>query len=226
MFSFRAPALAALILAPVAAHAAADGDLSLQAGVASDYISKGISKTQGDPQIWGRAEYARGDAYVGTWASNVKIPQRSDAEVHFYAGYKPEAWGYDFDFIAFYKTYPGTLDGVDHDLVEFRGDVGRTIGPLNARLRVEWTPDNFGSSEEALWVEGRAAWKVARKTELSAAIGRREQEGGNDYTAWNVGVKRSLIDRLSADLRWYDTNGHDFGDNYDGRLVVALTASF
>ena len=51
-------------------------------------------------------------------------------------------------------------------------------------------------------------------------------ENGADYNAWNVGVNHTLSDNLALDVRWYDTDAHDFpGDRYDGRPVAALTAS-
>lgn len=60
----------------------------------------------------------------------------------------------------------------------------------------------------------------------SVAVAERIANGGTDYTAWNADVKRNLTDELTLDLRWYDTDGHGFGDAYDGRLVGALTYSF
>ena len=31
------------------------------------------------------------------------------------------------------------------------------------------------------------------------------------------------VRKLALDLRWYDTDSHALGENYDGRLVGALT---
>jgi hypothetical protein len=39
-------------------------------------------------------------------------------------------------------------------------------------------------------------------------------------------VKYNLTERWAADVRWYDTDSHDLGDNYDGRLVGALSFNF
>ncbi|MCP6172669.1 hypothetical protein NL400_27320, partial [Klebsiella pneumoniae] len=64
------------------------------------------------------------------------------------------------------------------------------------------------------------------RTKASAAIADRSADGGADYRAWNAGVKHKLTDALAVDLRWYDTDSHDLGDNYDGRLVAAATYSF
>ena len=37
---------------------------------------------------------------------------------------------------------------------------------------------------------------------------------------------QSFQQRFAVDVRWYDTDSHALGDNYDGRLVGALTYAF
>ena len=54
----------------------------------------------------------------------------------------------------------------------------------------------------------------------------RSADGGADYNAWNLGVKHNLSERWAIDARWYDTDSHALGDNYDGRLVGALSFNF
>jgi uncharacterized protein (TIGR02001 family) len=220
---FVLPILTAALALPAAAHA---GDWSWQFGAATDYISKGISKSDENPQGWGRAEWSERDFYAGGFATNADLPAGGNAELQLYGGWRPEAYGYEWDLGVIYKNYPGTHSGLTDDMVEFKAEASRAIGPLKGRLHVDWTPDNYGSAKQALWVDTRLGWAVTPKTEISAGLGRREQDGGADYTAWNVGVRQQITDRLSGDLRWYDTNGHEFGDVYDGRLVAAITATF
>lgn len=196
-----------------------------QIGVSTDYMSKGASKTDGDPQIWGRLEAAQGGLYAGGWASNLKVKQDADAEIHLYLGHRRTVGGYSADVSAFFKTFPHAR-GASDDMVEFRSDVGHNIGPLSGRLRIEWTPDNFGAAKQALWVEARVAWPLSPGNEVSAAIGRRTQNGGSDHVAWNLGLNHALTPRLSADLRWFDTDRHSLSDNHRGRLVAGLTSSF
>ena len=64
------------------------------------------------------------------------------------------------------------------------------------------------------------------RTRASVALGERITDTGAEYTAWNVGVKRKLTDHLAADVRWYDTDQHELGERYEGRLVGALTYAF
>lgn len=217
---------AAVVVCSAAASSAFGADWSGQVGLASEYISKGAGKSDGQAQVWGRAEVARGGAYAGTWVSTLEVPQAADAEVQVYAGRREKFGATGVDVAAFYKTFPGTRSGVDRDMVELRADVSRKLGPVQGRLRAEWTPDNFGVAKQALWLEGRLAWALSAVDEVSIAIGERRQEHGSDYLAWNVGVRRALTETLSADLRWFDTDNHRAGDAYQGRIVVGLTASF
>ncbi len=60
----------------------------------------------------------------------------------------------------------------------------------------------------------------------SAAVARRAQANGADYTAWNAGAQVALGRHLALDLRWYDTDSHERGDAYHGRAVAAVTLRY
>ena len=47
-----------------------------------------------------------------------------------------------------------------------------------------------------------------------------------DYTTWNLGAAYQLTDTLALDLRYHDTDQHDFGDIYGARAVATLKATF
>ena len=60
----------------------------------------------------------------------------------------------------------------------------------------------------------------------SAEIGRREQDNAPDYTAWNAGVTYALTDSLGLDVRYYDTNAAEFGEQYEDALVAEIAYAF
>lgn len=225
LLSAASSALVLAVAAPAAAQDTSGIDWTVQLGANTDYVSKGVSKSNGDPSVWGRVEGQHGDLFAGGFLTSADT-QGANAEAQLYVGWRPEAFGYEWEFATTYKAFPGSNPGVDDDLVEFRADASRAIGPVSGRLRVEYTPDNAGPAKQAWWVEGRASWKFRPTTSASIGLGRREQELGADYTAWNVGLTQKFGDHLSGDLRWYDTDGHAFGDNYEGRLVAGITATF
>jgi uncharacterized protein (TIGR02001 family) len=194
--------------------------------VASEYISKGAGKSGGDPHASLRLERGFGGNYAGAWFGNVETSQGADSEIHLYAGRTARWAGAEFDVRAFYKTLPGTRDGVQEDHLEFRADAARSLAGNKLRLRVEFAPDGYATAEEAWWIEGQASRKLTPKLTGSVALGAREQNGGSDYTAWNAGLRYAVSERLGVDLRWYDTDSHRLSDNHEGRLVAAATVGF
>ena len=207
----------------VQAHAIAAPDFSAQVGVASEYVGKGLGKSAGDPSVNGSVEISTGAFYANVFASTAKLSQGSDAEIVSAVGWRPEAAGYKFDLSVVNRDLPGTRAGVDANYWEYQADASRKIGPVSTRLRVNYTPDGFAATKEAWWVELQGTVSVGPKTKASVAIADRTADGGAEYAAWNVGVKHKLTEKLALDVRWYDTDSHALGENYDGRLVGALT---
>jgi len=201
-------------------------DSSVQIGVASEYVGKGLGKSAGDPSVNGAVEVSSSDFYASVFASTAKLSQGSDAEIVSAIGWRPDAAGFQFDLSVVNRDLPGTRAGVDANFWEYQADASRKLGPVNTRLRINYTPDGFAATREAWWVELQGTVSVGPKTKASAAIADRTADGGAEYAAWNVGVKHKLTEKLAADVRWYDTDSHALGENYDGRLVGALTYAF
>jgi len=200
--------------------------VSGQVGLASEYIGKGIGKSNGEPSVLGSAEIGTGQAYASVFASTAELSQGGDSEIITTLGWRPTAGGVKFDLAILNRDLPGTRDGVDSNYFEYQADATRAFGRVTARLRVNYTPDGFAATREAWWVELQAGIALDGKTKATVALANRSADGGAEYVAWNVGVKRKLTDAVSADLRFYDTDGHSFGEAYEGRLVAALTYSF
>ena len=219
------PLAAGLFL--LASHASAEElKLSGTAQIATDYMSKGTSKNGGEPALSGSLEASSGVFYAGTWASEAVTSQGGDAELHLYAGARPELAGFKWDLRAMAKTIPGTAPGVQESYAEFRADATRAFGKAKARVRVEYSPDNYGATRQAWWVEGQLSHPIGTRFTASAALGRREQDGGADYTAWNIGGAVKVTDRVALDMRWYDTDSHELGKIYRGKMVAALSLAF
>ena len=213
--------LSAALAAPAAAQS-----IGGQLGVASEYVGKGLGKSAGDPSLNASLEASYGDFYGSVFASTAKLSQGSDAEIVTALGWRPKAAGVAFDLSLVNRDLPGTRSGVDANYWEYQADAARKFGRVSARLRVNYTPDGFAATKEAWWIEAQASTALGPRTKASAAFGVRSADGGADYNAWNLGVKHNLSERFAVDVRWYDTDSHALGDNYDGRLVGALTYAF
>lgn len=209
-----------------AAGAAQAGDLvSAQLGVATQYIGKGLGKSNDEPSISGSVEVARGGFYASLFGATAELSQGSDAEILTTVGYRTDFGGYGLDLAVINRDLPGSRKGIDANYTEYQADASRKFGPVSTRLRVNYTADGFAATQEAWWIELQGGVALNESTRATVAIADRSANGGASYTAWNAGVKRKLPQNLAVDLRWYDTDGHRFGDTYDGRLVAALTLS-
>ena len=219
-------ATAAGIACLLATPALADDGWSGNVTAASEYISKGVGKSDGDPHASLTLQRDFGEGYAGAWSGNVKTSQGADSEIHLYVGTGREWAATEFDLRAIYKTLPGTRDGVQEDHFEFRADASRSLGANKLRLRVEFAPDSYAAVEEAWWIEGQVSRKLTDKLTAIAAVGAREQNGSPDYTAWSAGVRYAVSKQLGVEVRWYDTDSHRLSDNHDGRLVASATVGF
>ena len=116
--------------------------------------------------------------------------------------------------------------GYDADGLELSAEVSRAVGPAQAALLVQYAPDAPGLTRSYVWVEAELGWTFSPRLDGSAAIGRREQDGGPDYTGWNAGVTYALTDALALDLRYYDTDAAALDEQYEDAVVARLAYAF
>lgn len=211
------------LAAPITSQAQSFG---LDVGVASQYVGKGLGKSNQDVAPFAKAEASFGEGYASVFVSDAAGSQGYDLEIVSMVGWRPKAGGFTFDLGVMNRDLPGSRAGVDKNYWEYQADASRKLGPVATRLRVNYSPDGFAATKEAWWLELQGTVAVAAKTKISAAVANRMADGGVDYNAWNVGAKQKLTDALAVDLRWYDTDRHSAGEPYEGRLVAAATYSF
>ena len=207
-------------------------DVSANVALTSDYVFRGVSQTQENPAISAGVDLTRNGFYAGGWASNVDFGDYTDAEVDLYAGYRPEVAGYALDFGVIGYLYAGQPDGADYDYVELKAAASRAVGQTPLGLAtlgaaVYYSPDFFGAAEdEATYAEINGAVSPADKWTVSGAVGRQWVSSDLDYSTWNLGAAYQLTDNLALDVRYHDTDQHDFGDGYGARAVATLKANF
>ncbi|WP_293474875.1 TorF family putative porin [Phenylobacterium sp.] len=219
----------ALLLALGASPALAQEGLSVDfnLGAASDYVFRGASQTDEDPQVYGGADVALGIGYAGAWVSNVDFGNGTDAEFDLYAGIQPQVGAVTLDLGALYYGYLDQPSGSHEDYWEFKAAASMPLGPATFGAGVFWSPEYFGKTGDALYYEANAEVTIPQtKLSLSAALGRQQFEGPGDYTTWNVGVGYALTDHVGLDLRYHDTDAHEQGKLYDGRIVGGIKLTF
>lgn len=204
---FKLAAAATALLAGVGASSAAsaEGEFSGNVTIASDYVFRGISQTEGEPAIQGGFDYTNGIFYAGTWASNVSGSTISSGgiEMDLYAGLTPTTGpvSWDFGIIGYY--YPGADDaGAETDFYE--GKVGASINPvepLTLSASIFYSPEFALETGTALYYEIGADYAVTDAFGLSATFGEQDVDDLDSYTTWSLGAS-------------YSYSGFDFGLTY------------
>jgi uncharacterized protein (TIGR02001 family) len=233
MKSFKLAAMAAtatLALGIAAQAKAEDGpSVSFNVGAASDYVFRGYSQTDSKPQVYGGADLGIGIFYAGTWLSNVDFGDSTSMEYDLYAGFKPTLGPVSLDVGLVRYGYTNQEDGADLDFWEGKlaGSVAAGKGTVGAALY--YTPENFGQTGQATYVELNGSMPIAEKFSVSGAVGHQALEGDGDYETWNLGLGYAINDVFGLDLRYWDTNVEESNDPAkltSARVVVGLKAAF
>lgn len=220
-------AAAPLVLLASGAHAQDAGKWSFSAGAATDNRSKDASKSDGNPFVYGAAEWESASGlFYGSGGLETIDGGGSKLESELVAGVRPEFAGFDFDLNVAHKNRFDADPDYDNDAWEFTADMKRSIGPASARLRLQHSPDGTGSTKAWTWVALRGGWDFTDKLNVSAEVGRRDQDNSIDYTGWNVGGSYALTPKTELELRWYDTDADVPGEQYKGALVAGINFSF
>lgn len=221
-----AAATASLCLAGAAqAQDDASPSFSFNLGASTDYVFRGFSQTDEDPQVFGGVDVGAGMFYGGLWVSNVDFLDSTDAEFDIYVGVKPTMGEVTFDFAAIYYGY---IDkgASNYDYWEFKAAASVPAGPATLGAAVYYSPNFFGAADDAFYYEVNAAVAIPETSfSVNGALGRQEQDGGLDYTTWNVGVGYALTDNVSFDVRYHDTNVSNAADPLgysDGRVTAGI----
>lgn len=202
-------------------------DFSFNVGAATDYVFRGVSQTDENPQVFGGVDATiAGIAYAGVWASNVDFGDDTDAEIDLYVGVRPQLGPVSLDLGVVYYGYVNAPAASDYDYIEWKLAGSVPAGPATIGAAVYYSPDFFGGTGDATYYEVNGSIPLAEKFTVSGALGRQEVDYDGDYTTWNLGVGYALTDVVGFDLRYHDTNEHDFGDLYESRVVLGVKAAF
>lgn len=171
-------ALPALLALTIPAQAA--NRTTYNAALVSDYLFRGLTRTDNGPAIQGGADVVNGNAYGGIWFSNVDMPDHAEGlpvEMDVYFGYNNQFDGFNLDMEVL--TYNYLNDGISDetefklgtspvkglDINIYRGVKGKTWYPevtyekfLPQRLYLDlaagyWLPDDGDDSALTLRAE-------------------------------------------------------------------------
>jgi uncharacterized protein (TIGR02001 family) len=231
--------LAVLATAAGVGAANAEGTVSANIALTSDYVFRGISLSDNDPAIQGGFDYVADMWYAGVWGSSLS----DGMEIDLYAGFTPSTGPVDWDIGLIGYFYPGADDdGAEFDYGELKVGASTTFAErFTVGGAVYYAPENYGDTGEALYLEVNGEVSVNDQLGFTAAVGNQSVDDADgplpgvteedDYWTWNIGGTYA-IHGFEVDLRYHDTDidagsdieSYTYGESsYDAAFVVTLS---
>jgi uncharacterized protein (TIGR02001 family) len=203
---------------------------SFNVGATTDYVFRGVSQSDQHPALQGGIDVTYGSFYIGVWSSMIDFDDAppAEAEVDFYAGFKPVWRGVTFDLGVIYYAYPGADDpgNAELDYVELKvGASGSPIDKLTIGGTIYYSPEYTFETGNVWTFEGTAAYELRKfgflTPTVSATLGYQFGEDDafftnaagtdDDFLYWNAGIAFA-VEKLTLDFRYWDTDiGSDAG---------------
>jgi uncharacterized protein (TIGR02001 family) len=201
-------------------------EFSGRAGLATDYIYRGVTLSARQPAIGAAFEAALKIFYAGVTFASVKLPTQPAGEISTTAGVRPQLGNITFDLSATRYYYPGeTVSPGEFAGIDYWEAVARADTTLGEVLRVAagfaYSPNvsNTGSwSKYAAFGLGldMPSSALPRGVSVSLSAGAGHSWFGNQsaalggfplpaYLNWNAGLTVSR-GPFNLDLRYHDTN--------------------
>jgi uncharacterized protein (TIGR02001 family) len=181
--------------------------------LASDYVFRGISQSNGKPAIQGGFDYTHTSGfYLGTWASSIST--LSDAgggtvsaplELDIYGGYKNSFaggdWTYDFGVLQY--VYPGSFPAVytKADTTEVYGAIGwkwisLKVSDVVSSHTFGFTKDGSGTGDTSgsTYVDLTGTYDLGNGWGVSAHVGHQKIKdyGDASYSDYKLGVTKDV----------------------------------
>lgn len=220
-------ALAAILCAFAVTGAAqaqglASGELTGSVTAASQYIFRGVSRSDNDPALQASVDYAVSGFHAGLWGGTGTFNQ-GNVELDGSLGYGGLAGGFTYDLNLVYYAFPG--DGVDGNHVEAIGTLGRDFGLALINAGIGYTP----SGQKAF--QGREVYYLFSdldipipNTRVTAGFHVGYQDfGPYTRTHWTAGLF-TRVAGLNLGLQYVDTNRS--GKGLGSRALVTISKSF
>ncbi|AKO11447.1 TorF family putative porin [Xanthomonas oryzae] len=199
--------------------------------VTSDYVSRGVSQTNGDPAFQAGLTYKHPSGfYVAAWTSNVDPGEGDpDWEVDTTVGYGVELGKqWDLDVAVTRYNYPGAGETNYNELVT------KTTFLKTYSLTVGYTNDLYGTKTDGYYYALDANWPLPHKFSIGAHVGHTRytsalKQVDHDYNDYAITVGKSF-GPLALNIGYYDTSEPaEFGfgrPNTEGRTVATATVTW
>ncbi|WP_237886480.1 TorF family putative porin [Pseudomonas sp. PGPR40] len=238
--------LASLVLAPLTSQALTLNDnfsLDMTLGVVSDYRTRGISQTLGDPAVQAGATLVHSSGlYIGAWTSNVDFggPYKTRQELDYYAGYywqATEAISLDLGYLKYDYPKEGQFN---------MSEVYAILDVYGVKLGANYsndTPNFFGEDQDTLYTYLSYTIELPAEIGLDLRVGRNDVkdpafwstngESRDAYTEWEAKLTRDFVG-VTWGLSYVDTDlsksecasWYGYGDLCTATVVASASKAF
>ena len=227
------PLVLLLILSEIVPLAYAENNatsISANVTLASDYVWRGYSQTDGDPAISGGFDYTDTSGfYAGIWGSNVGFAADTDLELDVYAGFSmAQDNGVTWDIGILRYNYPGTSISGDIDWNEYH--ISASYGIASASIN--YTNNVYGTDTTAIYYTIALEYNLPHEWTLTTGINLYDYDASlvtGSVIDYHLGIAKEFAG-LGVDISYYDTNStaaNFYGTNIaDGRVVLSLSKEF
>lgn len=200
-------------------------EVSVRAGVASDYVYRGTTLNDRKPAAGAAFEARFGSVYTGATVATVTLPTQPVGEFTVASGIRPKIANIDFDLGVTYFAYPGEklpglTNGINYWEAAIRGD--KSIGEsFRVAAGYAYSPNVSNTGAWSQYVAAGLGYDVPNRllpknlgVSFTTATGyfwfgnQAPQFGGFPlpaYLNWHAGVTFTYK-VFNLDLRYYDTN--------------------
>lgn len=207
-------------------------ELSGAATLTSEYIYRGLEKSDGNPALQLGLDYEHDTGlFAGIWASTIDLSTAAgqlDIELDYYAGFHfdPDAPASATLTVLRY-TYPGQPGTQSYDYTEV---LASASWREHYSLELGYASNLYGFDSIARHWELRSEWPIANAWVVGAALGGNDMSdaGVSRYLHWDVGAS-ARFSHLTLDLRWYDNervDGYPALSLANSQIVLSISAAF
>jgi uncharacterized protein (TIGR02001 family) len=207
--------ITAAVLAATSSVAMAE--VSMNVGVTSNYMWRGITQADDGAAVSGGADYAHeSGVYAGVWASSLGLIGAYGSEVDYYAGWAGEFSGVGVDAGYISYTYPESdSDEINADLGFSEIYLGASYGMFSAKYSVDNDNDNK-------YIEVGANIALPEEYTLGLHAGSYDMDVADDYTDYSLSLSKGDITLSYSNMS--ENVAYNVTDN--ARIAISWGTSF
>lgn len=243
----------ALLIAIVPVFAKEDSAHGVTGSVAftTDYLFRGISRTDNNPAVQGNLQYIHRPwgVYLGAWASNVDtVTSDGEIEIDWTGGIRGRFMdtGIGWDLGAIYYHFPGDDLDPEKDYVEAKLGLSYKLQGIPwepvASVTVYYSPDFYFETGDAVYTDIGLGLTLPCGIGLGLHIGYQnvdevdiadldlDDDANESYVDWRIGLSKEILG-ITLDVSYWDAGDEESlcglgSQNCRGNIVGTISKRF